>query len=188
MTTYNSTKKNEIVKSRESIERSTQKINSSMDQVIERRSIQSYCLNISLGDIKGFCLFETRSIERLGEREYELFITLFQQNLQDHQQNIQEIKDMLIARKIAAIPDPVLGVTIDPDYKKKTYNNLGIMFTKKKNSRTLCSQPCMDHDRQSGEGLGPQEYLGIKSEVVQLTPELKPPYCLTCLRYNYCHW
>ncbi|RUS29537.1 hypothetical protein BC938DRAFT_480538 [Jimgerdemannia flammicorona] len=27
-------------------------------------------------------------------------------------------------------------------------------------------QPCMDHDRQSGEGVGPQEYTGIKLEVV----------------------
>lgn len=28
-------------------------------------------------------------------------------------------------------------------------------------------QPCMDHDRSSGEGLGPQEYTGAKMEVVQ---------------------
>jgi leucyl-tRNA synthetase len=28
-------------------------------------------------------------------------------------------------------------------------------------------QPCMDHDRSSGEGLGPQEYTGVKMEVVQ---------------------
>jgi leucyl-tRNA synthetase len=28
-------------------------------------------------------------------------------------------------------------------------------------------QPCMDHDRQSGEGLGPQEYTAIKLEVVK---------------------
>jgi leucyl-tRNA synthetase len=26
-------------------------------------------------------------------------------------------------------------------------------------------QPCMDHDRQEGEGVGPQEYTGIKMEV-----------------------
>ncbi len=26
-------------------------------------------------------------------------------------------------------------------------------------------QPCMDHDRQSGEGVGPQEYIGYKMEV-----------------------
>ena len=29
-------------------------------------------------------------------------------------------------------------------------------------------QPCMDHDRQDGEGIGPQEYTAIKLEVVQL--------------------
>ncbi|KAG8736230.1 cytosolic leucyl tRNA synthetase [Ceratobasidium sp. 414] len=28
-------------------------------------------------------------------------------------------------------------------------------------------QPCMDHDRQDGEGVGPQEYTGIKMEVKQ---------------------
>jgi leucyl-tRNA synthetase len=28
-------------------------------------------------------------------------------------------------------------------------------------------QPCMDHDRQSGEGVGPQEYMGMKLEVTQ---------------------
>ncbi|KAJ3373383.1 cytosolic leucyl tRNA synthetase [Allomyces arbusculus] len=27
-------------------------------------------------------------------------------------------------------------------------------------------QPCMDHDRQTGEGVGPQEYTGIKMEVL----------------------
>lgn len=27
-------------------------------------------------------------------------------------------------------------------------------------------QPCMDHDRQSGEGVGPQEYTAIKMEVI----------------------
>lgn len=27
-------------------------------------------------------------------------------------------------------------------------------------------QPCMDHDRSEGEALGPQEYTGIKMEVV----------------------
>ncbi|KAJ2048808.1 cytosolic leucyl tRNA synthetase [Coemansia sp. S16] len=29
------------------------------------------------------------------------------------------------------------------------------------------AQPCMDHDRQSGEGVKPQEYTGIKLEVLQ---------------------
>lgn len=28
-------------------------------------------------------------------------------------------------------------------------------------------QPCMDHDRQSGEGVGPQEYTGMKLEVAE---------------------
>ncbi|CAG8681758.1 10400_t:CDS:2 [Cetraspora pellucida] len=28
-------------------------------------------------------------------------------------------------------------------------------------------QPCMDHDRQNGEGVGPQEYTGIKLQVVE---------------------
>ncbi|KAF9054244.1 hypothetical protein BJ165DRAFT_696298 [Panaeolus papilionaceus] len=31
-------------------------------------------------------------------------------------------------------------------------------------------QPCMDHDRQDGEGIGPQEYTGIKMEVVEWSP------------------
>lgn len=32
-------------------------------------------------------------------------------------------------------------------------------------------QPCMDHDRQDGEGVGPQEYTSVKMEVVQWSPE-----------------
>ncbi|KII84124.1 hypothetical protein PLICRDRAFT_179802 [Plicaturopsis crispa FD-325 SS-3] len=32
-------------------------------------------------------------------------------------------------------------------------------------------QPCMDHDRQDGEGVGPQEYTALKMEVVQFSPE-----------------
>jgi leucyl-tRNA synthetase len=28
-------------------------------------------------------------------------------------------------------------------------------------------QPCMDHDRADGEGIGPQEYTGVKMEVVE---------------------
>jgi len=28
-------------------------------------------------------------------------------------------------------------------------------------------QPCMDHDRQNGEGINPQEYTAIKMEVVE---------------------
>jgi leucyl-tRNA synthetase len=34
-------------------------------------------------------------------------------------------------------------------------------------------QPCMDHDRQSGEGLGPQEYTAIKLEVIELAEAAK---------------
>ncbi len=32
-------------------------------------------------------------------------------------------------------------------------------------------QPCMDHDRQDGEGVGPQEYTGIKLEVLKWSPD-----------------
>ncbi|KAG9013714.1 cytosolic leucyl tRNA synthetase [Tulasnella sp. JGI-2019a] len=32
-------------------------------------------------------------------------------------------------------------------------------------------QPCMDHDRQSGEALNPQEYTALKMEVVSWSPE-----------------
>lgn len=34
-------------------------------------------------------------------------------------------------------------------------------------------QPCMDHDRQDGEGFGPQEYTGIKMEVAEWSPAAK---------------
>lgn len=34
-------------------------------------------------------------------------------------------------------------------------------------------QPCMDHDRQSGEGLGPQEYTGIKMTVLDWSDKAK---------------
>ncbi|KAJ7584921.1 hypothetical protein C8J56DRAFT_829117 [Mycena floridula] len=34
-------------------------------------------------------------------------------------------------------------------------------------------QPCMDHDRSDGEALGPQEYTGIKMEVVDWSPAAK---------------
>lgn len=32
-------------------------------------------------------------------------------------------------------------------------------------------QPCMDHDRSEGEALNPQEYTGLKLEVVNWSPE-----------------
>ncbi|KAF9529079.1 hypothetical protein CPB83DRAFT_893789 [Crepidotus variabilis] len=34
-------------------------------------------------------------------------------------------------------------------------------------------QPCMDHDRQDGEGFGPQEYTGIKMEVTEWSSAAK---------------
>ena len=34
-------------------------------------------------------------------------------------------------------------------------------------------QPCMDHDRQSGEGVGPQEYTAIKLEVIEFSEAAK---------------
>ncbi|KAJ3823246.1 hypothetical protein EV361DRAFT_958596 [Lentinula raphanica] len=34
-------------------------------------------------------------------------------------------------------------------------------------------QPCMDHDRQDGEGIGPQEYTAIKSEVIEWSAAAK---------------
>ncbi|PWN51813.1 leucyl-tRNA synthetase [Violaceomyces palustris] len=35
-------------------------------------------------------------------------------------------------------------------------------------------QPCMDHDRSEGEGIGPQEYTALKMEVVQWGAEAAP--------------
>jgi len=34
-------------------------------------------------------------------------------------------------------------------------------------------QPCMDHDRADGEGIGPQEYTAIKMEVIEWGPEAR---------------
>jgi leucyl-tRNA synthetase len=34
-------------------------------------------------------------------------------------------------------------------------------------------QPCMDHDRQSGEAVGPQEYTALKMEVKEWAPAAK---------------
>ena len=33
-------------------------------------------------------------------------------------------------------------------------------------------QPCMDHDRSKGEGIGPQEYVGIKIQLIDI-PEVR---------------
>lgn len=38
-------------------------------------------------------------------------------------------------------------------------------------------QPCMDHDRSDGEALGPQEYTGIKMEVVQWCKSAQDAIC-----------
>lgn len=35
------------------------------------------------------------------------------------------------------------------------------------------NQPCMDHDRQSGEGVGPQEYTCIKLKVLEWSKNAK---------------
>ncbi|TIB36099.1 hypothetical protein E3P84_01047 [Wallemia ichthyophaga] len=35
-------------------------------------------------------------------------------------------------------------------------------------------QPCMDHDRSSGEGVGPQEYTGIKMQVLEWSEKISP--------------
>lgn len=35
-------------------------------------------------------------------------------------------------------------------------------------------QPCMDHDRSDGEGVNPQEYTGVKMEVVEWSSAAKP--------------
>lgn len=37
----------------------------------------------------------------------------------------------------------------------------------------LDNQPCADHDRSSGEGVGPQEYVGIKIQLLQMPESLK---------------
>ena len=36
-------------------------------------------------------------------------------------------------------------------------------------------QPCMDHDRDKGEGVGPQEYTALKIEVLQPWPAVLAP-------------
>jgi len=37
----------------------------------------------------------------------------------------------------------------------------------------LDGQPCADHDRASGEGVGPQEYTGIKIELLDFPENMK---------------
>ena len=38
---------------------------------------------------------------------------------------------------------------------------------------TLDKQPCADHDRKSGEGVGPQEYVGIKIKLLECPDKIK---------------
>lgn len=40
----------------------------------------------------------------------------------------------------------------------------------------LDNQPCMDHDRSTGEGAGPQEYTVIKMEVLDPIPDILKPF------------
>ena len=37
----------------------------------------------------------------------------------------------------------------------------------------LDNQPCADHDRSKGEGLGPQEYVGVKLQLLEFPESLK---------------
>ena len=37
----------------------------------------------------------------------------------------------------------------------------------------LDKQPCADHDRKSGEGVGPQEYVGIKIKLIDYPDKIK---------------
>jgi leucyl-tRNA synthetase len=37
----------------------------------------------------------------------------------------------------------------------------------------LDNQPCADHDRSTGEGVGPQEYVGIKIKLLEYPDSLK---------------
>ena len=53
--------------------------------------------------------------------------------------------------------------------KKIAYGKRPCIFSPK------TDQPCMDHDRASGEGVGPQEYTLIKMKLVQLQTSSKYP-------------
>jgi len=37
----------------------------------------------------------------------------------------------------------------------------------------LDGQPCADHDRSKGEGVGPQEYVGIKIKMLEFPESMK---------------
>jgi len=51
--------------------------------------------------------------------------------------------------------------------KKITYAKRYTIFS------ALDNQPCADHDRGSGEGLAPQEYVGIKIELLEKPDSIK---------------
>jgi len=51
------------------------------------------------------------------------------------------------------------------DNNKIKYGKRYTVFSPKDN------QPCMDHDRAKGEGVGPQEYTLVKMKVIQPYPE-----------------
>lgn len=53
--------------------------------------------------------------------------------------------------------------------KKIAYGKRPCIFSPK------TDQPCMDHDRASGEGVGPQEYTLIKMKVEELLTSAKYP-------------
>ncbi|XP_053599926.1 leucine--tRNA ligase, cytoplasmic [Plodia interpunctella] len=56
------------------------------------------------------------------------------------------------------------------DRKKIMYGKRYTIFS------PLDKQPCMDHDRSTGEGAGPQEYTLIKMEVMQPLPDILKSY------------
>jgi leucyl-tRNA synthetase len=47
---------------------------------------------------------------------------------------------------------------------------------------TIYGQPCMDHDRQDGEGFGPQEYTAVKMEVITWSQAAKDIENVLCGR------
>lgn len=62
------------------------------------------------------------------------------------------------------------------DFGKRFFFFYSLFFILKFYRYTIYSpkdnQPCMDHDRASGEGVGPQEYTLIKLKVIKPTPKL----------------
>jgi len=56
-----------------------------------------------------------------------------------------------------------------------TLKEIGKVFYGKKYTiySELDKQPCADHDRSTGEGVGPQEYVGIKIKLLEYPDSLK---------------